>query len=181
MGRLSDFLIALGFMKKKVNILCVGLDNSGKTTIINSLNPNKVNNDMIVPTIGFSIETFTKSKLNLTVIDMSGQGRYRDLWEHYYADVDAVIFVVDSSDKIRTCVAKDELEQMLNHKDLKKRKIPILFFANKNDIEDGMSVADCSNALGLNNVKTKNWYICSCNGLTGDGITTGFNWLMEQL
>jgi len=47
---------------------------------------------------------------------MSGQGRYRDLWEHYYADVDAVIFVVDSSDKIRTCVAKDELEQMLNHK-----------------------------------------------------------------
>jgi len=42
MGRLSDFLIALGFMKKKVNILCVGLDNSGKTTIINSLNPNKV-------------------------------------------------------------------------------------------------------------------------------------------
>jgi len=75
---------------------------------------------MIVPTIGFSIETFTKSKLNLTVIDMSGQGRYRDLWEHYYADVDAVIFVVDSSDKIRTCVAKDELEQMLNHKGIIK-------------------------------------------------------------
>jgi len=45
------------------------------------------------------------------------------------------------------------------NKDLKKRKIPILFFANKNDIVDGMSVADCSNALGLNNVKTKNWYI----------------------
>jgi len=43
MGKFSDFLIALGFMKKKVNILCVGLDNSGKTTIINSLNPTKVN------------------------------------------------------------------------------------------------------------------------------------------
>ena len=33
------------------------------------------------------------------VMDMSGQGHYRDLWEHYYANVDAVIFVVDSSDK----------------------------------------------------------------------------------
>jgi len=48
MGRFSDFLIALGFMKKKVNILCVGLDNSGKTTIINSLNPNKVKNCIMI-------------------------------------------------------------------------------------------------------------------------------------
>ena len=43
----------------------------------------------------------------------------------------AVIFVLDSTDKIRMCVAKDELEQMLNHEDLIRKPIPILLFANK--------------------------------------------------
>ena len=62
---------------------------------------------------------------------MSGQGRYRSLWEHYYADVQAIIYVVDSTDKIRMCVAKEELDQLLNHEDIKRSKAPILFYANK--------------------------------------------------
>lgn len=62
---------------------------------------------------------------------MSGQGRYRSLWEHYYADVQAIIFVLDSTDRIRMCVAKEELDLLLNHDLIKKSKAPIIFFANK--------------------------------------------------
>jgi ADP-ribosylation factor-like protein 6 len=54
-----------------------------------------------VPTVGFAVEEFTKNNISFTVFDMSGQGRYRNLWEHYYKDVQAIIFVVDTSDKIR--------------------------------------------------------------------------------
>ena len=32
----------LGFLKKEVKVLVVGLDNSGKTTILNRLKPKKV-------------------------------------------------------------------------------------------------------------------------------------------
>lgn len=39
--------------------------------------------------------------LNFTVFDMSGAGRYRVLWEHYYREAQAVIFVLDSADKLR--------------------------------------------------------------------------------
>ena len=46
---------------------------------------------------------------------MSGQGRYRNLWEHYYEETQAIIFVVDSSDKLRMSVVKDELNQLLDH------------------------------------------------------------------
>ena len=46
---------------------------------------------------------------------MSGQGRYRNLWEHYYKEVGGVIFCIDSTDKLRMCVAKDELEALINH------------------------------------------------------------------
>ena len=47
---------------------------------------------------------------------MSGASNYRSLWETYYRNVQAVIFVVDSSDKIRVCVAKDELDAMLGER-----------------------------------------------------------------
>lgn len=38
----------------------------------------------IVPTIGFTVEKFKSTSVNFTVFDMSGQGKYRNLWEHYY-------------------------------------------------------------------------------------------------
>ena len=53
--------------------------------------------------------------VGFTAFDMSGQGRYRSLWEHYYHDCQGVIFVVDSSDKLRLVVAKDELDMFLQH------------------------------------------------------------------
>ena len=46
---------------------------------------------------------------------MSGQGRYRSLWEQYYRETEAIIFVIDSSDKIRIEVAKNELHTLLQH------------------------------------------------------------------
>ena len=49
---------------------------------------------------------------------MSGQGRYRNLWEHYYQDCHGIIFVIDSSDKLRLVVAKEELDMMLKHSDV---------------------------------------------------------------
>ena len=62
---------------------------------------------------------------------MSGQGRYRSLWENFYSDVEAIIFVLDSTDRIRMCVAKEELDQLLSHESIRRARAPILFFANK--------------------------------------------------
>jgi len=43
----------LGFIKKEVKVLVVGLDNSGKTTILNHLKPKKVRSyHMIQGTLG---------------------------------------------------------------------------------------------------------------------------------
>ena len=67
----------------------------------------------VVPTVGFAVEEFTKNGLSFTVFDMSGQGRYRNLWEHYYKEVGGIIFVIDATDQIRMCVAKDELDALL--------------------------------------------------------------------
>lgn len=75
MGLFKLLTGALGIKKTQVRILVVGLDNSGKTTLVNHLKPKKSQAREVVPTIGFQVEEFTKSNLNFTVFDMSGQVR----------------------------------------------------------------------------------------------------------
>lgn len=73
MGLFKQLTDALGIKKTQVRILVVGLDNSGKTTLVNHLKPKKSQLHEVVPTIGFQVEQFSKSNLNFTVFDMSGQ------------------------------------------------------------------------------------------------------------
>ncbi|NP_001171750.1 ADP-ribosylation factor-like protein 6 [Saccoglossus kowalevskii] len=181
MGLLDKLAAWLGFKKKEVHVLCIGLDNSGKTTIINQLKPKDSQYEDIVPTIGFSVEKFASSALSFTVFDMSGQGRYRNLWEHYYKDAQAVIFVVDSSDKLRMVVAKDEMDQLLSHSDIKNRRLPFLFFANKMDLREALSSVKVSSMMGLENLQNKPWHICASNALTGEGLHEGVEWLTDQI
>ena len=131
MGLFKMIANALGLSRQEARILVIGLDNSGKTTLIHHLKPKKATTFEVTPTVGFQVEEFSKNNVNFTVYDMSGQGRYRSLWEHYYSDVQAIIYVLDSTDRLRMCVAKEELEQLLKHDDIKSSRCPILFFANK--------------------------------------------------
>ncbi|XP_051993401.1 ADP-ribosylation factor-like protein 6 isoform X2 [Xyrauchen texanus] len=180
MGLFDKLAGWLGLKKKEVNVLCLGLDNSGKTTIINQLKPSNAQAQDIVPTIGFSIEKFKTSSLSFTVFDMSGQGRYRNLWEHYYKEGQAIIFVIDSGDKLRMVVAKEELDTLLNHPDIKHRRIPILFFANKMDLRDALSAVKVSQLLSLENIKDKPWHICASDAVKGEGLQEGVDWLQGK-
>jgi ADP-ribosylation factor-like protein 6 len=101
MGLFSGLRGLFGGGKKKVKVLCVGLDNSGKSTVINRLKTRKAGDVELAPTVGFATEDFTKGGLQLSVYDMSGQGRYRNLWETFYKNLNAIIFVIDATDKVR--------------------------------------------------------------------------------
>ena len=54
------------FGKKKAKIIIVGLDNSGKTTLINYLKPPKEHIAEVTPTVGFKVESFKQEKINFT-------------------------------------------------------------------------------------------------------------------
>jgi len=119
--------------------------------------------------------------VGFTAFDMSGQGRYRNLWEHYYKECQGIVFVVDSSDKLRMVVAKDELDMLLQHPDIRARKLPILFFANKMDCKDALSSVKVSQTLGLERIMDKPWHICASNAVTGEGLHEGVEWLTSQI
>lgn len=116
-----------------------------------------------------------------SAFDMSGQGRYRDLWEHYYKDCEGIIFVIDSSDRLRLAVVKDELDLMLQHPNICSRYVPVLFLANKKDLRDGMSSIKIACSLHLERIQDKPWYICTTNALNGDGVQEGIQWLTQQI
>lgn len=49
--------------------------------------------------------------------------QYRNLWETQYKSIHGILFVIDSSDRLRFAVARDELWMLLDHKDLTTRKV----------------------------------------------------------
>jgi ADP-ribosylation factor-like protein 6 len=91
---------------------------------------------------------------------MSGQSKYRSLWEAHYSTTDAIVFVIDSADKIRFSIAKYELEQVIYHPDLKSRtNIPILFFANKMDLDEAVKPWELEEELELSSIGDRSWTI----------------------
>lgn len=92
----------------KRKIVMIGLDGAGKTSVLNQL---KVSRFMdTVPTIGLNIETISYKNVEFLVFDVGG--KVRSLWSHYYDNLDAVIFVVDSTDKERLWQIKDEFNKL---------------------------------------------------------------------
>ena len=77
------------------------------------------------------METVEYKNISFTVWDVGGQDKIRPLWRHYFQNTQGLIFVVDSSDRDRVELAKEELHRMLGEEEL--RDAVVLVFANKQD------------------------------------------------
>ena len=107
--------------------------------------------------------------------DLGGQTSIRPYWRCYYPNTDAIIFVVDSTDRERLHIAKQELWAMIEEEDLKDAIV--LIFANKQDGEGALDAAEISKALALGKIKSRTWSIKATNALKGTGLFEGFDWL----
>jgi len=169
-------------LSKPARLIVVGLDNAGKSMMINQLKPSRAASYEVTPTVALSTERFTRGGFDFTVFDMAGGGTYRSLWEKYYSNVDAIVFVVDSSDKLRMCVARDEMEMLLKHPEIQaSSSSPILFFANKMDLPGALDPSEVSLQLGLSTITDRPWQVAASNALTGEGVDEGIEWLVSAL
>ncbi|XP_016927859.1 ADP-ribosylation factor-like protein 6 [Drosophila suzukii] len=182
MGMLHNLADLIKIKKDKMTILVLGLNNSGKSSIINHFKKSSEQTSIVVPTVGFMVEQFySMSGVSIKAIDMSGATRYRNLWEHQFKNCHGIIYVIDSSDRMRFVVVKDELDLVLQHPDLCNRIVPILFYGNKMDMEDSLSSVKIAAALRLENIKEKPWHICSSSAVSGEGLGEGVQWLIQQM
>ena len=121
--------------EEEARILFQGLDASGKTTILYVSKLGAV--VTTIPTIGFNVETLHHGNTTITAWDVGGRDKIRPLWRHYYANTKGLVFVVDSNDRERLPEVRNELHQLLKEDEL--RDLPILVFANKQDLPNAMS------------------------------------------
>ena len=82
----------------------IGLDGSGKTTILYRLKYGQY--ARTIPTIGFNCEKIISKTGSFHLWDIGGQDKTRPLWRSYTRCTDAIIFVVDCSNKERMEEAK---------------------------------------------------------------------------
>ena len=177
MGILISTLIDRFFPKTPSRILMLGLDNAGKTTILYKLKLGEV--VTTIPTIGFNVETVEYKHISFTVWDVGGQTKIRPLWQHYFENTDAVIFVVDSADKERFAEAREELEGILD--DDRVRNASLLVFSNKSDMPRSATTSEVSENLGLHKHRNRDWFIQSTCAVNGEGIVDGLEWLANNL
>ncbi|KAG1753284.1 ADP-ribosylation factor family-domain-containing protein [Suillus lakei] len=163
--------------EREMRILFLGLDNAGKTTILKKINGEDISS--VSPTLGFNIKTFIHRKYTLNIWDVGGQRTLRPYWRNYFEQTDAIVWVVDSGDRMRMRDCREELHNLLLEDRLSGASL--LVFANKQDIHGSMSDLEISEALDLPGIKSHNWKIWSCSAVTGLNLIQGLDWVVEDV
>ncbi|KAL3802855.1 hypothetical protein HJC23_007632 [Cyclotella cryptica] len=176
MGLLA-LLKKLNRADKESRILVLGLDNSGKTTVLKQLGGEDVSR--VTPTQGFNVKSLTKSSMQLNVWDIGGQKTIRPYWRNYLDHTDALIYVIDSSDQKRMHETSAELDLLLDEDKLKG--VPLLVLANKQDLLNSISPEEISNELKLKSICNRPWTIRPCSARDGEGLTDGMEWVITQI
>lgn len=165
------------FGNSEMRVVMLGLDAAGKTTILYKLHIGEVLST--VPTIGFNVEKVQYKNVLFTVWDVGGQEKLRPLWRHYFNNTDGLIYVVDSLDRERIKKARAEFNQIIE--DPLMRNSALLVFANKQDMKGAMKPAEVCEALGLHDLKGRQWHVQGSVAIRGEGLYEGLDWLCSAL
>lgn len=160
---------------RELRILLLGLDNAGKTTLLKQLASEETTN--ITPTQGFNIKSVQSEGFKLNVWDIGGQRKIRPYWRNYFENTDVLLYVIDSADVKRLEETGQELQELLFEDKL--NGVPLMIFANKQDLAGAEPVGKIGEGLGLHNIKDRSWQIQPCSAMSGEGVRDGMEWVCK--
>eukprot|EP00792_Barthelona_sp_PAP020_P013492 TRINITY_DN87_c0_g1_i1.p1 TRINITY_DN87_c0_g1~~TRINITY_DN87_c0_g1_i1.p1 ORF type:complete len:189 (-),score=61.99 TRINITY_DN87_c0_g1_i1:34-600(-) len=174
----------LGLWKKTANILFLGIQNAGKTTLLHLLKTGAIKK--FDPTDTVASEHFSLGSINFRVHDIGGQTQLRELWEEYYPSSDAIVFIVDAADSRLLEAAVSELQKLLTNPELAGK--PVLVFGNKVDRMDvALNHDQLLDALNIryqlndNPENGRPLQLFMTSFINKQGYGDGFRWLSEHL
>ncbi|TGJ87433.1 hypothetical protein E0Z10_g1343 [Xylaria hypoxylon] len=154
----------------------IGLDSAGKTTIVKKIMNEDINT--VSPTLGFIIKTIDYEGYKLNIWDVGGQKTLRSYWRNYFEKTDALIWVVDTTDRLRIDDCREELHGLLQEERLSGASL--LVFANKTDIQGCMDEAEILQGLQLKAIRSHRWHVLRCSAVTGENLREGLAWVVED-
>ncbi|KAF4399784.1 hypothetical protein G4B88_022867 [Cannabis sativa] len=191
------------FFKQEMELSLVGLQNAGKTSLVNSIATGGYSEDMI-PTVGFNMRKVTKGNVTIKLWDLGGQRRFRTMWERYCRGVSAIVlmlhafketseclhvfkhgimnhgfrYVVDAADRDSVPISRSELHELLTKPSL--IGIPLLVLGNKIDKSEALAKQALVEQLGLESLKDREvcCYMISCKDSVN--IDSVIDWLIKH-
>ena len=169
--------------EKEVKLMFLGLDRSGKTSILKCIAGENI--EKYVPTFGFNIRNFEMNNCVLNIWDIGGQQGLRAYWNTYCDESDGCVFVIDSSDPERLMEASNVLMNILDEEALSH--VPLLIVGSKSDLKDAISKEEVVShdqmiqKLCLNDIEGQKWKYVSTSAKSGEGIVEGLTWMLQNL
>lgn len=154
----------------------LGLDNAGKSQIVHRIVSTDGSEYVPISTAG--AEFYDLSESSLRIYDVGGLGKYRDMWPSFIKQSDGVVFVIDKSDHQRMSRVREEIKDVLT--ECQRLSIPILILANKCDKDKELKDIDISSITQVTDFHVE-YAIKQCSGLTGDGIASGRDWMLQHM
>lgn len=167
---------------QEIRVLVLGLDNAGKTTVINQIMGNDIMK--VAPTMGFQIHTFPWAGYSMNVWDIGGQSSLRTFWGNYFDRLDVIVWVIDAGNSLKL----QELYQELREKVIKQDQLKGAYFlvlVNKIDTvlpeetNDVFRSIEATLNLSLELPATK-YTVRAVLGRTGEGLDLAMDWVVEN-
>lgn len=110
-------LIQYLLRKDEFHILIVGIDKGGKTNLLEKMktlytDAMGLDSSKILPTVGLNVGRMESCGTKLVLWDLGGQTGLRSIWDKYYDETHAVIYVVDASAPERFDESKIAMEKV---------------------------------------------------------------------
>ncbi|MHA1947857.1 MAG: ADP-ribosylation factor family protein [Candidatus Hodarchaeales archaeon] len=161
--------------QKEYQIVIIGLDSAGKTTIVNRMLKSE-----FVPTtrtLGVNYRKVKYRQIEFSLIDLGGQQIYRNLlWQPSLEKADAIVFVLDSAD-LRIAEASEAFWESIKQND----EAPVLFIANKIDLVGARTFDTIVQDLDLTRAtrSSRPVGLFRISAKTGENFYDAFDWLAD--
>ncbi|MHA1347849.1 MAG: ADP-ribosylation factor-like protein [Candidatus Heimdallarchaeaceae archaeon] len=174
----------MGTKKQPVNIVLLGLENAGKTTLLRNISGKEFSETLT--TIGLNIEMIKYKGLDFQAIDVGGQLHFREtLWQYYTTLAKGVIFVFDIFDRSKFAEAKKWFEYISGR--LSKKAV-LIFLANKIDLKDEndayLTTEEIIDMFSLDNIfryPERSFRIWETSAKTGENVDNAISWMFNKI
>eukprot|EP00349_Pseudokeronopsis_sp_Brazil_P011154 CAMPEP_0202977250 /NCGR_PEP_ID=MMETSP1396-20130829/84145_1 /ASSEMBLY_ACC=CAM_ASM_000872 /TAXON_ID= /ORGANISM="Pseudokeronopsis sp., Strain Brazil" /LENGTH=206 /DNA_ID=CAMNT_0049715973 /DNA_START=285 /DNA_END=905 /DNA_ORIENTATION=- len=168
-----------------VNIVFLGLDNAGKTTLLYMLQSDRFT--QTDSTVHPHQAEVTIGNIRFNSYDWADTRRLGKHGKSTAAQLDGIIFIIDAADRERLPEAKKELDTLLEMSEL--QTVPFVVFGNKIDKKESLKEEELREYFGLHfhstmgkDPKQKNpgarpIEVFMCSVAKRVGYSDGFQWL----
>ncbi|KAI5801126.1 ADP-ribosylation factor family-domain-containing protein [Geopyxis carbonaria] len=191
MYHLAKGLYLYATSKEEYSVLLLGLDNAGKTTLLDKIKsiylpsaPAPPKAGSTIPTVGqnVSLIPLQNPSIYLKLWDIGGQSTLRTLWKSYYASAHAIVFVIDSTDVPR--IAREVVETLKEVIENEETEgVPILVLANKQDRDESLEIAELKEVVNpiIVQLGARDSRVLPVSALEGAGVMEAVEWLKTRV